>query len=329
VAGSIAIPYTKGLHDVGDGHYAYLQPDGSWGLSNAGLITDSGQSLLVDTLFDLRLTAEMLDAMRRATPAAASIGVLVNSHSNGDHTFGNHLVGGARIVASRRCAEEMVDVGPERLADLVRRAWAGELGVAGPFLARIFGRFDIAGIDRYVLPTETFDGSLDLHVGGKLVRLIEVGPAHTGGDVIVHVPADRLVYTADIVFIGGHPVAWAGPVSNWVRALDLILGLGAEVVVPGHGPIPSRQQVIDLREYWEFLLRECRARIAAGQTAWDAACELAGGPYTAWGEAERLIINVRTIYAELSGAAAEPAPTGERFAAMAKFEETLRAAQAG
>src|SRR5579885_3409535 len=99
--------YTKGLHDLGNSVYAYLQPDGSWGWSNAGLITDGGQSLLVDTLFDLKLTREMLDAMRRATPAAARIGTLLNTHSNGDHTYGNQLVEGAEIVASSACAEEM------------------------------------------------------------------------------------------------------------------------------------------------------------------------------------------------------------------------------
>ena len=60
--------YTKGLHDLGGGSFAWLQPDGSWGWSNAGLVTDGEASLLVDTLFDLSLTGEMLAAMRDATP---------------------------------------------------------------------------------------------------------------------------------------------------------------------------------------------------------------------------------------------------------------------
>ena len=63
--------YEKGLHEVGDGVWAYLQPDGGWGWSNAGLGTSDGASLLVDTLFDLRLTAEMLEAMRARTAAAS------------------------------------------------------------------------------------------------------------------------------------------------------------------------------------------------------------------------------------------------------------------
>ncbi|MDG2050840.1 MAG: MBL fold metallo-hydrolase, partial [Myxococcota bacterium] len=86
--------FRKGLSDLGFGNWAYLQPDGSWGYSNAGLITDSGESLLVDTLFDLPLTRSMLDTMADATPAARCVDVLVNTHANGDHCYGNQLVKG-------------------------------------------------------------------------------------------------------------------------------------------------------------------------------------------------------------------------------------------
>ena len=81
-------PFTHGLHELGDGCHAYLQPDGGWGWSNAGLVCGDGASLLVDTLFDLRLTAEMLDAMAAPT-AGHPIGSLVNTHANGDHCYGN------------------------------------------------------------------------------------------------------------------------------------------------------------------------------------------------------------------------------------------------
>ena len=130
--------YSKGLHGLGNGCYAYLQPDGSWGWSNAGLVVDGEQSLLVDTLFDLKLTREMLDTMRRAEPrAAAKIGTLVNTHSNGDHCFGNELVTGAEIIASKACAEEMRhDGGAGRLADFKRNA--AQMGDSGAFFAEIF-----------------------------------------------------------------------------------------------------------------------------------------------------------------------------------------------
>ena len=95
-------PFTRGLHELGNGCFAFLQPDGGWGWSNAGLVTDAGASLLVDTLFDLALTREMLAAMRRATPAAERIGTLVNTHANGDHCYGNSCVRAPRSSPRRR-----------------------------------------------------------------------------------------------------------------------------------------------------------------------------------------------------------------------------------
>src|SRR5205807_8631530 len=103
------------LHEVGDGVWAYLQRDGGWGWSNAGLVTDGDAALLVDTLFDLRLTAAMLDAMHRATPAARDIGTVINTHANGDHCYGNALVAGSEIISSARCAEEMAGLPPSAM----------------------------------------------------------------------------------------------------------------------------------------------------------------------------------------------------------------------
>ena len=157
--------FTKGLHDLGNGGYAWLQPDGGWGYSNSGLIVDQGENLLVDTLFDLAHTREMLDAFRASVPAAKRIGTLVNTHSNGDHTFGNQLVSGARILASRACAEEMAQHRPEHRAEMARR-WR-EFGNAGAAAHELYdGKFDFEGIV-YTPPTETFDRGLTLHVGAK------------------------------------------------------------------------------------------------------------------------------------------------------------------
>lgn len=103
--------YTLGLHEVGNGCFAYLQPDGGWGYSNAGLVVGEGESLLVDTLFDLKLTQQMLDSMVAAT-SASPINTVVNTHANGDHCYGNQLVRDATIIASSATAREMSEVPP-------------------------------------------------------------------------------------------------------------------------------------------------------------------------------------------------------------------------
>ena len=305
--------FTKGLHELGNGCFAWLQPDGGWGYSNAGLVTDAGASLLVDTLFDLALTREMLAAMRRATPAAARIGALVNTHANGDHCYGNVLVREAEIIASKATAEEMREVPPSVMQSLIENA--GQLGPAGEFFQRVFGAFDFRGIEP-VLPTRTFEGELELAVGGKRVRLLEVGPAHTRGDVLVHSPQDRIVFTGDILFIEGTPIVWEGPIANWIRACEKIEAMDVDVVVPGHGPITDRAGARRVREYLGFVHAAARERFDAGLPASEAAQDIELGAYADWRDPERIAVNVETAYREFRGSAERTGPL-ELFGRMA------------
>jgi cyclase len=303
--------YTQGLQEVGDGLYAYLQPDGGWGWSNAGLVVDGERTLLIDTLFDLTLTEEMLRSMRDAVPAAARIDMLVNTHANGDHCYGNQLVGDARIIASEQTAAEMTELPPAAMAALVEQA--PKMGELGAFFLDCFGAFDFAGIE-LAPPGETFSGELEIRVGDRELRLIEVGPAHTRGDTLIHVPAERVLFSGDILFSEAHPIAWAGPVSNWISACDRIIGMEVAAIVPGHGPLADLDAVRELKAYFEYLYAEGRARHAEGMTALQAARAISLERWANWGESERLVVNIANIYAELSG-------EEEPLNALAAFEQ--------
>jgi glyoxylase-like metal-dependent hydrolase (beta-lactamase superfamily II) len=193
--------------------------------------------------------------------------VVVNTHANGDHCWGNQLVRGAQIVASRRCADEMAEVPPSILAALVTSAPEGLLG---DLVRRMFGPFDFRDIE-LVPPTTAFEGELTLRVGEIEVRLHEMGPAHASGDAVVHLPAQGVVFTGDILFNGGHPVVWAGPVDNWISACDRIVALVPDTVVPGHGPVCDVPAVAAQRDYFTFLQREVTPRAEAGLTPLEAA----------------------------------------------------------
>ncbi|MDP6346018.1 MAG: MBL fold metallo-hydrolase [Alphaproteobacteria bacterium] len=307
--------YDKGLRDLGNGIYAYLQPDGSWGWSNAGLVVDGGESLLVDTLFDLNLTSEMLRAMRDVSKAAETIGTLVNTHANGDHCWGNELVGGAEIIASRAGAEEMAEV-PAAMLEGMMQAAPG-MGELGEYLIRIFGDFDFSGITM-TPPTRTFDRETTVTVGDKAVRLLEVGPAHTRGDVLVHIPADRTVFTGDILFVEGHPIMWAGPVANWIAACGKIMAMDVDYIVPGHGPITDKAGVAAVQGYLEYVAQEARKRYDAGLGVLEAAQDIAMDDYSSWGDGERIVVNVNTLYREFSGDTSEVDIAG-LFAMMAQL----------
>jgi cyclase len=305
--------YRKGLHEIGDRAFARLQPDGGWGWSNAGLITDGDEAFLVDTLFDLRLTGEMLDEMRRSVPAASNITTLLNTHANGDHCYGNQLVTGAEIVASRRAAEEMERVPPGTLAAMIDGAPG--MGEVGEYVLRIFGPFEFHGITP-TFPTRTFDGALDMRVGDTQVSLVELGPAHTAGDVVALVPSRRIVFTGDLLFVGGHPVVWAGPVQGWIDALDAILAMDVDVVVPGHGPVTDKAGVSELRAYFVELLSEAQPLWEEGLTPLAAARRVSIDRAIGWGERERLAVNLAACFRDFAGDSTA-APVLDVFADMA------------
>ncbi|MGF1467645.1 MAG: MBL fold metallo-hydrolase [Sandaracinaceae bacterium] len=331
------------LTDLGDGVFAYTQLPGSWGWSNAGLVIDGDQSLLVDTLFDRKLTGEMLDRMRRAAPAAARIDRVVNTHGNGDHCYGNGLVADAEIIATRACVDELRDAPPGRNATLLRAARAlaalgpaagvvgragGALGLrqlewlvdAAPFALPLFGAFEFAG-NEVTLPNRTFEGTLTLRVGDKTVRVVEVGPAHTRGDAFVHVVDDRVVFTGDLLFKNAHPIVWAGPVSNWVAALRGLLEEDIETVVPGHGPVTDRAGIQETIDYLELLTAEARARYDAGLSLDDAVKDIRLDAWRGWLDAERVYVNVRTLYREFAGEEDAEADILELFAKMARYRD--------
>ncbi len=288
---------SSGLHPISTSAYAWLAPVGSWGWSNAGLIVDGDQSLLVDTLFDLELTDNMLRAMQAAEQAAKSIDNLVNTHANGDHCHGNELVTGANIIASEASAQEMLDLPPEVMAELMTSA--GELGALGEYFLHCFGDFNFHGIIP-TPPNETFSGEMRLQVGDKPVHLLEVGPAHTRGDVLVYSPADRTVFTGDILFIDSTPIMWQGPVKNWIAACARIEEMEVDLIVPGHGPITNKRGVAKVRHYLQYVHDEARARFDAGLSAYEAAKDIELAEYSSWSDPERIAVNVDSLYREFA-----------------------------
>jgi glyoxylase-like metal-dependent hydrolase (beta-lactamase superfamily II) len=309
---ALEIPYTRGLHRLSASCSAWLVPDGTWGWSNAGLVAGDGEALLVDTLFDLAMTREMLAGLEPVT-AEHPIRTVVNTHANGDHWFGNELVAGAEIVASAATAEEMATNGPELIRGLLDQP-----GGVGSFARHIFAPFDFTGITA-TPATRTFTDEITLDVGGTEVRVINLGPAHTGGDSVVFVPSERVLYAGDLLFIGGTPISWAGPISNWVRACDRMLALEPELVVPGHGPVIEAARIGEVRDYLTFVQQEAQQRYERGMSPEDAMRDISLGRFDALDEKGRIAQNVLAVYYELDPTI-ERVDTREVFRRIAELE---------
>jgi cyclase len=110
------------------------------------------------------------------------------------------------------------------------------------------------------LPDQTFRDRMTLHLGGKEIQILHVGRAHTRGDSIIFVPQDRIVYLSELYFENQFLFINDGYGLDWLRALDTVLALDADIFVPGHGPIPTdprqtrqglvrfRQMIVDIRD---------------------------------------------------------------------------------
>jgi glyoxylase-like metal-dependent hydrolase (beta-lactamase superfamily II) len=141
---------------------------------------------------------------------------------------------------------------------------------------------------------------------------------------LVAVPSAGVVYTGDILFIGGTPIAWAGPLSNWVDACDLMLGMDVDVVVPGHGPVTDKSGVTAVRDYLAFIDSEATARHAEGIDAFEAARQIgsligAREEFGQLGEFGRIAVNVETVYRTLDPTHESP-DVVEQFRRMAALE---------
>ncbi len=313
--------FEGGLHEVAPGTFAWLQPNGDLGESNAGLIVGSGASTLVDTLWDVPMTQRMLAAMAPHT-RDAPITHLINTHSDGDHWWGNQLLPDARRITSKPSAEVMRhERGAPAQFERFKQLAATLLRVSdsplpppirrrfrhfGSYVTRMFSPYDFSTVE-LTEPTETFDERIHIGVSGRPLELILVGPAHTPGDAIVWVPDVRVVFAADVAFIGVTPVMWAGPLRNWLAALDTIATLQPEVVVPGHGPVCGLPELDALGRYWRWLETSARPHFANGMSAYEAAEAIATGAdfrrheWAGWIAPERTVINCHMLRREARG----------------------------
>jgi len=307
--------FERGWREVGPRVWAWLQPNGGWGEANAGLVAGGDASLLIDTLWDQRLARTMLDASAAlGVPPIASV---VNTHSDGDHWWGNALVPAeAEIVTSAAAGAAMrKESSPPELARLARlsraaRRLPGRAGALTSYVADMLGPFAFAPVTlRY--PDRTFSGTETLSVGGRGAELIEVGPAHTAGDLVVHVPDAAVVFAADVLFVGVVPVMWHGPIDGWIAALDRLLELDAETYVPGHGPPCAADGVRALRGLMAWTAVAAREHQAAGRSPLEATramlADEAFAPYRGWDGPERLYVTVAAIY---RGAPLSTSPVG-------------------
>jgi cyclase len=288
---------------IADGVHAFLQPDGGWCLNNAGLLAGAGGPVLVDTAATEARAGRLRELVLKEAGEPPS--VVLNTHSHGDHTFGNFVF------------PEAVVIGHEG----ARREAQG----AGLHLTGLWPDVPWGGI-RLVPPQLTFAGPATLWIGDYAVELHSFGPAHSGSDTVAWLPRQRVLFTGDLVMSGVTPFLLTGSVSGLRAAIDRLRGFDPEIVVPGHGPVGGPELLDATDRYLDWLTAVAHAGRDAGLSPLEAAREADPGEFAALLDGERLAANLHRMYAEL-GSDVDSSPD-RLFAAVVKLNGGLPACHA-
>ncbi len=326
--GGERLAYQQGLYEMGSHTYAWIEPNGGIGESNAGLVIGGKESLLIDTLWDTQYSGHMLVTMGMLT-TTAPIKQLVVTHGEGSHCFGNQLVS-APAVTSRRSWQQMQSLSPKKLQRLKGLAklyrWLGRFseryGVFGRYVGDMLAPYDFSEV-RLQSPSYIFSGMLTVTLEQRPIHLVEMVQAHSQSDVIVFVPDASVLYAGDLVTVGVTPVLRGGQAENWLHALDRILSFEPEIVVPGHGSITDRHGVQQMVAYWEFMADAVGERYRVGMAADEAAADVLSSAefqetaFAEWRLPELLLPSVYEMYRDFDGKK-EPAGWREQLDILQK-----------
>lgn len=282
------------VEQVSSGVYAYIQPDGSWFLNNTGFLVGRKGIVSIDTTSTERRTRAYLEAIGRITNQPVRI--LINTHHHGDHTHGNCLLPLATIVGHPLCRDEILRSSFPPPGGIWSAVDWGDLQLEPPFV--------------------TFEDRLTVWVDNLRVELHAVPtPAHTTNDVVVWIPERSVLFTGDLLFVGGTPFVPMGSVIGSLRALEWLRDFGAQTLVPGHGPVSRPAAIDDIEAYLRFVQDAARTGKAAGLMPLELARQTDLGAFADWADKERIVGNLHRAYAELDGAA-PGAPLDTRTALM-------------
>src|SRR5690606_20099339 len=268
---------------------AFLQREApgqsNFSVSNFGLVEGPRSLLAIDAGGGPQHARNFL---RAAQTLGKPVDRVVITHEHPDHSVGlPQFPPGIEIIAQEETRAQMVQMGTPATPAYWKTnpAW---------------GNAD--DVNRVVLPTVTFRDRMSVYYGDAKVDFEWPGPAHTAGDALVYVRASRVVFMGDIAFFGVTPLNGSGYVQDWIKVCDTVLNdPQVEVIVPGHGPVGGKQDLVEMRDYLALLLREVSRVIAAGIGAGRAAAELALGRYATWTDPDRVVNYMARLYAELRG----------------------------
>lgn len=266
--------------EVSEGVYAYIQSDGSWWINNTGFMVGSRGVVSVDACSTAARSRAYIEAIEELS--GQPVRTLINTHHHGDHTFGNYLFPEATIVGQERSRAAIQAWGPPRSAPFWTEVEWGDIELAPPFL--------------------TFDESVTVYVDDLACKVMHMGvPAHTNNDAVVWLPERKVLFSGDLLFQDVTPFILQGSLGGMLETLAVVEQLGAETIVPGHGPVSGPDVFAEVANYLRFVKRVAAKGVAAGLTPLEVALETDLGEFGDLLDNERIVGNLHRAYSEELG----------------------------
>lgn len=271
--------------EVSDGIYAYIQNDGTWWINNTGFMVGATGVIAIDACSTVARTEALISTIKGVS--SQPVRTLVNTHHHGDHTFGNFLFDSATIV------------GHEKMRDAIAAFGVPGAKMTDPYFTPVeWGAVELAP------PTLTFSDRVRVWVDDMPCDVIYVGtPAHTTNDSVVWIPERKVLFCGDLLFNGGTPFLVQGSIAGAREALKLIDSLGAETIVPGHGPIATPALIPKVDAYLAFVQDLAAKGHAAGIAPLELARDTDLGEFEELTDNERIVGNLHRAYSEIEGTA--------------------------
>lgn len=205
-------------------------------ISNAGFVITQTGVVVIDALGSPALADKLVQQIRKLTPLPISHVILTHYHA--DHIYGLQALKaqGAKVVAHRAALSYLNSETAEQRLAASRHEFA-------PW---------INNDTRLVRADEWLDGDRELRIGGVTFMVKAVGPAHTPEDLVVYLPAEKVLFAGDLVFRNRIPFVGQANSQLWMQAIQTLLAFDTVAIVPGHGPVSVKAKQ-DMQQTYDYL----------------------------------------------------------------------------
>ena len=226
-----------GLQKVSDHVYAYAgtinpSPANSFG-ANAGIVIGDKGILVVDTLGSAKGARKFIEDIKRISDKP--VRYVVDTHSHFDHTFGNSEFAAIHAVI---CAQTSCPINMNKTLPLVIKN-AKDYGITDEEAKAI----------KIAYPDVTSPEMMRIDLGNVSVDMLFMAPSHTDDSVMVFIPRDKVLFSGDVLFTDYYPYMGDGDITGWVKTLDFIKSVPVDKIIPGHGPVSAKKNVVEMKDY--------------------------------------------------------------------------------